>query len=274
MENSSKTPFLYYPDIAVFLILIPFISAINYYLTYHNIQFNWFLILTFTIDTVQGYIAWLAVRKLILFLDKKVPYHQGIIKRMVIQLALTTFVGLLIISLLTEMVSFIIKGRAAPLDFYTIDLIIIGIWFFFINAIYLGLYYYNQWKHTEDRMAEEKKLKVDGFIVKVGNKDLKLSFDSIASFFVDVDYTIAQNYNGNKYYLDDSLEKIEKKLPVDIFFRLNRKYIVNRNLISGFKRMGNGKILVLLHDTKLFPLEIAVSRTKAPSFKRWFRPES
>ncbi len=274
MEKRSKSQFLYYPDIAVFLILIPFISAINYYLTYHNIKFNWFLILTFIIDTVQGYIAWLAVRKLILFLDLKVPYDKGILERMSIQLVLTTFVGLLIISLLTEMVSFIVKGKAAPLDFYTIDLIIIGIWFFFINAIYLGLYYYNQWKQTEEKMAEEKKLKVDGFVVKVGNKDLKLNFNSIAWFFVDTDYTIAQNYNGNKFYLDDSLEKIEKRLPEDTFFRLNRKYIVNRNLISGFKRIGNGKILVLLHDNQLSPLEIAVSRTKAPSFKRWFRPQS
>ncbi len=229
--------------------------------------------MTFTVDTIQGYIAWLAVRKLILFLDKIFPYSRGVIKRMSVQLILTTFVGLLIISLLTELVSFIVKGQAAPLDFYTIDLIIIGIWFFFINAIYLGLYYYNQWKTTEEKMVEEKKLKADGFIVKVGNKDLKLNFDSIAWFFVDVDYTIAQNYNGHKYYLDDSLEKIEKKLPVDAFFRLNRKYIVNRNLISGFKRLDNGKILVLLHDNQLFPLEIAVSRTKAPSFKRWFRPE-
>jgi hypothetical protein len=187
MKKSSKPVFLYYPDVALFLILIPFISAINYYLTYHNIKFNGFLILTFTIDTVQGYIAWLAVRKLILFLDKKTPYYKGLLKRMAIQLLLTTLVGLFIISLLTEMVSFIIKGKAAPLDFYTIDLVIIGIWFFFINAIYLGLYYYNQWKNTEEKMEEEKKLKADGFIVKVGKKDLKLNFDSLAGFFADVD---------------------------------------------------------------------------------------
>ncbi|MDZ7647838.1 MAG: hypothetical protein U5K54_12005 [Cytophagales bacterium] len=48
----------YHPDVALFLILIPFISAFNYYLTYTNIQLSWFLLLTFTIDTVQGYCAW------------------------------------------------------------------------------------------------------------------------------------------------------------------------------------------------------------------------
>ncbi len=272
MEKSNENQSAYYPDISIFLILIPFISAINYHLTYANIKFNGFLILTFTIDTVTGYIAWFFTRKLILYLDIKLPYSKGIIKRLGIQLPATTVLGLFIISFLTELTSFIAKGEGAPLDFYTIDLIIIGIWFFFINAIYLGLYYYNQWQKTEQKIAREEKLKAGGFIVKVGKKDMKLDFDNLAGFFIDTDYTVAQDANGKKFYLDDSLEKVENRLPGDTFFRLNRKYILHRNMISGFKRIENGKILVLLHKNDFFPSNITVSRTKAPSFKRWFRP--
>ncbi|MBK8657041.1 MAG: hypothetical protein IPN20_24760 [Haliscomenobacter sp.] len=47
----------YHPDIAIFLVLIPFVSAFNYYLTYTNIRWNGFLALTYTVDTVQGYAA-------------------------------------------------------------------------------------------------------------------------------------------------------------------------------------------------------------------------
>ncbi len=274
MEKNNKDRSIYYPDVSIFLVAIPFISAINYYLTYANIKFNGFLLLTFTIDTVTGYIAWYFVRKLILYLDVKLPYNDGLLKRMGIQLPATTFLGLAIISLLTELTSFIAKGEPAPLDFYTIDLIIIGIWFFFINAIYLGLYYYNQWKKTEQKIANEERLKADGFIVKLGKKDLKLDFDKLAGFFVDADYTVAQDIGGKKFYLDDSLERIEHRVPEDIFFRLNRKYILHRNMISGFQRIENGKILVLLHENEFFPPNIPVSRTKAPSFKRWFRPNS
>ncbi len=273
MGKNNKNRSIYHPDISIFLVSIPFISAINYYLTYANIKFNGFLLLTFAIDTVTGYIAWYYVRKLILYLDIKFPYDKGLTKRLAIQLPTTTFLGLAIISFLTELSSFIAKGESAPLDFYTIDLIIIGIWFFFINALYLGLYYYNQWKRTEQKIAEEEKLKLDGFIVKLGKKDLKLDFDGLAGFFVDTEYTIAQDTNGKKFYLDDSLEKIENRLPTDTFFRLNRKYILHRNMISGFQRIENGKILVLLHENEFFPIKIAVSRTKAPSFKRWFRPK-
>ncbi|SHG25995.1 LytTR family DNA-binding domain-containing protein [Flagellimonas flava] len=272
MEKNNKNRSIYYPDVSIFLVAIPIISAINYYLTYANVKFNGFLLLTFTIDTVTGYIAWYFVRKLILFLDLKLPYDKGILKRLGVQIPATTFLGLAIISFLTELTSFIAKGESAPLDFYTIDLIIIGIWFFFINALYLGLYYYNQWKKTEQKIAKEEKLRADGFVVKVGKKDLKLDFERLAGFFVDADYTIAQDLSGKKFYLDDSLERIENRVPAHTFFRLNRKYILHRKMISGFQRVENGKLLVLLHETDFFPSNIPVSRTKAPSFKRWFRP--
>jgi hypothetical protein len=65
---------MYHPDIRIFLLAILLISAFNYYLTYTNIQLNGFLLLTFTIDTLQDYIAWWAVRNIILKLDEKIPY--------------------------------------------------------------------------------------------------------------------------------------------------------------------------------------------------------
>src|SRR6186713_1921060 len=105
-----------YNDIKFFLIAIAFISAFNYYLTYTNIRFNWFFFLTYTIDTVQGWLAWWAVRSIIIYLDKKLPYTDRPLKRILIQLVLTTTVGLLIIILLTELVSLIARGHTAPLS--------------------------------------------------------------------------------------------------------------------------------------------------------------
>lgn len=67
-----------YNDIKFFLPAIAFISAFNYYLTYNDIRFNWFLVLTYIIDTVQGWLAWWAVRTIIIFLDKKIPYGSSL----------------------------------------------------------------------------------------------------------------------------------------------------------------------------------------------------
>ncbi len=269
-DNRNKNP--YHPDVLLFLVLIPFISAFNYYLTYSNIQLNGFLLLTFTIDTVQGYCAWWGVRSFILYLDKKWPYENGLGRRIVLQLFSTLFIGLLIISLLTELVSLIAKGKPAPLNFYTIDLFIISIWFFVINGIYLGLYFYHRYQESEARRHQENQIKSDGIFVKQGKQDIRLSYDDLEGFYVDGDYAVACQLGGKKFYLIQSLDKIEKTLPLAHFYRLNRQYIVHRQIVSGFKRADNGKILVLLNKTTYFPTEIPVSRLRAPSFKGWFQP--
>lgn len=272
MKTRKMTESPYHPDIQIFLVLIPFISAFNYYLTYSNIQLNWFLALTFSIDTAQGYLAWLGVRHLILYLDNKLPYHKEPGKRILVQLISTTILGLLVISLLTEAVSWIAKGEGVPMSFYTIDLFIISIWFFVMNGIYIGLHYYKEWQQSEIRRREQERMKADGIIATVGRKDIRLEFDDLLGFYADGNYTAACHIDGKKYYLDRSLNELEESLPASSFFRLNRQYIIHRAVISGFSREENGKIAVKLCDTELLPAQIMVSRLKAASFKGWFRP--
>ncbi|QHT66777.1 LytTR family transcriptional regulator [Rhodocytophaga rosea] len=269
-QLTEKSP--YHPDVPLFLVLIPCISAFNYYLTYSKIAFNWYLLLTFTIDTVQGYLAWLGARAVILYLDKKFPYENNPAQRILIQIASTCVISLSIISILTELVSWIVRGRPALLNFYTNDLFIISIWFLVINGIYIGLYYYRQLQKSEDQRKEESRIIAQGFSVKVGKQNIWLNFDDLTGFYVDENYVMASHKQGQKYCLEQSLDKLEKTLPTTFFFRLNRQFIIHRQIISGFKRSDNGKILVLLNGGESFPAEVPVSRTKAPAFKTWFEP--
>jgi hypothetical protein len=297
MHEKRKARSPYYPDVPLFGVLIPFISAFNYYLTYSNIQPNGFLLLTFGIDTVQGYAAWWGVRAFILYLDHKWPYGRGPLPRTGLQVAGSLVIGLTIISVLTEAVSWVARGRPAPLHFYTRDLFIISIWFFVINGIYVGLHYYHQWQQAEswrkaverqreterqqeaDRTAAEPSRKEagrprpEGLLVRTGKKDLRLDFGQLAGFYVDEDYVFACQAGGGKYCLEQSLDKIEQTVPPASFFRLNRQYILHRQLITGFKRAENGKLVVLLGESEFFPAQIPVSRTKAPAFKEWFGTE-
>src|SRR4249920_1004202 len=107
MTGSNK-----YKDVKFFLITIAFISAFNYYLTWNNIHFGWFLLLTYTIDTVEGWLAWWAVRSLVILLDEKMPYSPHPLKRILIQLVVTTAAGLFVIISLTELVSWIVRGHS------------------------------------------------------------------------------------------------------------------------------------------------------------------
>jgi hypothetical protein len=262
----------YHPDLWVFLIAIPFISAFNYYLTYSNIQLNSFLLLRFTIDTLQGYVAWLLVRWIIFYLDQKIPYRLHFLRRIIIQLLSTTLVGLVFLALSTELLSILIKGETAPLHFYTKDLVIISIWFFVINGFYIGIFFFRQWESAE---AEKQSLKpeTEGFPVRTGNQMILVKFSDIALFLVQEDYVQLISFSGKNYLLDLSLDKIEQKLsPLD-FFRVNRQYIFSRQVVTGFKRMENGKLLVQLNIPTKSPEELTVSRTKAAAFKGWFLPQ-
>ena len=261
-----------YNDIKFFLIAIAFISAFNYYLTYTNIKFNWFLVLTYTIDTVQGWLAWWAVRSIVIYLDKKLPYSNRPLKRILVQLVLTTIAGQLIIILLTELVSWIAKGRPALLNFYTFDVFIFIIWFIVINGIYIGMHYYAEWKQSEEMRQEDKKLRAEGFTVKHGNQNLLVPFEDILGFYVEDGYTILLTWQNKKFFPDKSLDKIEEQLPREVFFRLNRQYISHRKAVTGFKRGGDGKIDVLINVHEGFPQSIPVSRLRAASFKNWFQP--
>ncbi|AXT52144.1 hypothetical protein D1818_15335 [Aquimarina sp. BL5] len=267
MKQGVKTNF---SDVKLFLILIPFINIINYYLTYSNIKADWFLALTFSIDTLQGYIAWYGIRHTIGFLDQKIPYHKSLTRRIIFQIITTLLIALVIIISLTELLSWLARGKSAPIHFYTQDIFIIGIWIFVINGIYIGAYFYDQWKNTEIKYKQDHRSRSEGIMVNHGNKKLKLIFDQIAGFHIDGDYTAVFTNNSKKYYLDQSLNTLENQLPKINFFRLNRQFIINKDMVKGFKRIENGKILVLISPEYNFPSEITVSRTKASNFKKWF----
>ena len=260
-----------YHDVKFFLIAIAFISAFNYYLTYNDIRFNWFLVLTYTIDTVQGWLAWWAVRSIIITLDRKLPYTERPLKRILIQVLVTTAVGLTIIILLTELVSLVARGRTVPLSFYLFDIFIILIWFLVINGIYIGMHYYSEWKQSEMQRKEEKKVRAEGFTVRQGNQNLSIRFDDILGFYAEERYTVLLTWDNKRYFPDKSLDRIEESVPEELFFRLNRQYIVHRKAMTGFKRTGDGKLDVLVKAFDQFPKAIQVSRTRAIPFKNWFQ---
>jgi len=261
-----------YNDVKFFLIAIALISAFNYYLTYNNIKLNWFLALTYTIDTVQGWLAWWSVRSIIIYMDKKMPYGERPLKRIIIQVIITTFTGMFIIILLTELVSWIARGRSAVMSFYSFDIFIILIWFFVINGIYIGMHYYHESKIAQQQRRKEKVLLAGGYPVRLGKQNLLIPFNEIACFYIEDGYSILLNWQDKKFFPDKSLDKIEKDLPEEWFFRVNRQYIIHRNVAAGFKRIEDGKIEILIKTAGSMPASIPASRLKAAAFKNWFHP--
>lgn len=262
-----------YNDIPFFIAAIPFINALNYYLTYNNISFNGYTLLTFIIDTIDGYLAWWALRSVVVYLDKKMPYAANPLKRILLQLFFTSVAGLSVIILLTELANRIVKDTPVPAGFYRYDIFIFLIWFFVLNGIYVGLHYYHAMKQMEKLRLEDKRIRTEGFPVKDGRQSFIAVFDTITGFFTDGDYTALVLEETKKYLLDRSLNQIEPSLPGELFFRLNRQIIIHRNAVKGFTKIENGKLNIILSPSIHFPEQVQVSRTKAPAFKNWFQPE-
>lgn len=261
-----------YKDIKFFLWLIPCINVINYYLTYQHYGPVWRIAATFAIDTVQGYIAWFILRSLIIWLDKRISFYPNPLKRIMVQLLLTVIAGSAVIIALTELVNWLATSKPVPLSFYTKDIFIISIWIFVINGIYTGLHYYYQWERSEEQRKREAEIKMEGFSVSTSKKDFILDFGDILGFYIDGDYSVVVTSENKKVFVDSSLDKVEKTLPSSFFFRLNRQYIIHRQVVTGYEKAENGKLVVLLKDTGHLPVSIQVSRTKAPGFKNWLLP--
>jgi DNA-binding LytR/AlgR family response regulator len=262
----------HYNDVRLFLILIPLIAAINYFLTYIDIHLNWRLVFTYLVDVQQGYVAILCVRAIILYLDHVYPYTRNAGRRVMMQTAITTIVGDVVIIIQTMIMNYLFTDHPIPIKFFTMDMVIISIWFLVVNGIYIGLHYYTEWQNSEVIRKSEQLVRAGGYLVKFGKKNISLSFSEIAGFTIEKDYAVLTTSEPRNYYLDESLDAVEKKLPAESFFRLNRQFIVHRQIVSGFDRGENGKINVLLKPNQHFPESIPVSRLRAPDFKNWFQP--
>jgi len=106
---------------------------------------------------------------------------------------------------------------------------------------------------------------------KVGNKTQLIDLTNIYCIYTENKICFAINNEGKSFLLDDSLDRIEKGLPHEHFFRANRQYIIHRNLIREFAPENNGKILIQLKEIDRIPETLIVSRLKASTFRKWIR---
>lgn len=269
MKESNSLRF----EVQLFLVLIPLINVINYYLTYNNITFGWRTLMTFSIDTLEGYAAWAVVHFIIVYLDQKLPFAENVIKRLIVQITTTMFSGMFVIIALTVILHYTFIDGPIPTSFFSYDILIISVWFLVINGIYIAIHFYNQWRISESKREEENKIKKGGLNVKAGKQEFFLNYGDIIGFTVDGDYIICYTADGKKFLLDQSMDKLEKILPTSSFFRLNRQTLIHRQLVTGYEKGLNGKLNILIKSISPISSPLNVSRTRASSFKAWFQAQ-
>ncbi len=95
----------------------------------------------------------------------------------------------------------------------------------------------------------------------------KINTDDIAMFLSANKVTTAFSFDQQNHIVDFTLDKLEKELNPEKFFRANRQFILNIDAIKKVENWFNGKLVVKTrpeHGEK-----IVVSRERARSFKEW-----
>lgn len=107
------------------------------------------------------------------------------------------------------------------------------------------------------------------FLVQTGEKIRKIEVEDIA-WFNTLDKGIwMKTFQGNSFPVELSLDSLETILDPSVFFRINRKYLVNINSIAAMTAWSRGRIKLELKPKADDELETVVSIDRSAAFRKW-----
>lgn len=107
------------------------------------------------------------------------------------------------------------------------------------------------------------------FLVHMGARMKSVTTAEIAYFMADGKYLHLMTHDGKDYILDRSLTDVGEKLPPNLFFRINRRFIISFNAIREMIRYSGSRIKVLLNPPLAEGEEAFVSTDRVPDFRQW-----
>ncbi len=104
-------------------------------------------------------------------------------------------------------------------------------------------------------------------IAKKGIEYQSILLDDIAYFFTEHKITFVVTKQEKKFMLDQNLKELEEEMDPKIFYRANRKYMINVDCIKSYKPCDKVKLAVEL--TIPVSEEIIISQENTSTFKKW-----
>ena len=104
------------------------------------------------------------------------------------------------------------------------------------------------------------------FAISIGSKIKTVETSEIAYFYSLEKNTFLGTFDGHEYPIDFSLDRVESIIDPDIFFRINRQYIVNYRAIEKISVLSKSRLELHVSGTKE---EMLVSSAKSHSFRMW-----
>ena len=105
------------------------------------------------------------------------------------------------------------------------------------------------------------------FLVKRGADYISIKTDDIAFFYAAHKVVCLVNRQGNRYILDESLAELESHLDRSMFYRVNRKYLINVMAIQRIRSYPKSKLQLELSPA--VEEEILIAQENVSAFKEW-----
>jgi DNA-binding LytR/AlgR family response regulator len=105
------------------------------------------------------------------------------------------------------------------------------------------------------------------FMVKVGEKIRSIAVEEIKLFYSFEKATFLHTHTDREYIIDYSLDELQHLLDENLFFRINRKYMVSLAACSHIYAWSNSRLKLDIEG--LDDSRIVVAREKVQDFKQW-----
>lgn len=87
------------------------------------------------------------------------------------------------------------------------------------------------------------------------------------AYFQSEDVTLFRTITGKKFSADYTLDELEATLDPTLFFRVNRRFLVNINAVQQIQTYFNHRLVLTL--TPAPTEEVIISRERVAEFKKW-----
>jgi DNA-binding LytR/AlgR family response regulator len=105
------------------------------------------------------------------------------------------------------------------------------------------------------------------FLVSSGSILKKILDTDIICFYSHCNVTYLLSKDNRSFIVNNSLEKLEDELDCELFFRINRKFIVNKTYIISVKNDIQKQVILIVKTD----FDFIVSKSKTKLFIEWYK---
>jgi two-component system, LytTR family, response regulator LytT len=120
---------------------------------------------------------------------------------------------------------------------------------------------------VKEILLGENKTMRKRFLIKTGDRYFSLNASDVAWFVSDEGLTFARTFQDKNHPVDLPLAEVARQLDPDIFFQINRKYILHIESIGRISSWFNSRLKLEINPAA--GEDVIVSRERVKQFKEW-----